>query len=380
MLQGRNAFTTGGTLTLSDIENKADYKASGFSVSESSSGGSAGVSGAGIGKDKDSAASTTHASISGIAGNAAMRTGDGPTGIDRIFDADKVQKDIQAQVQITQAFGQQASQAVGDYTQGPMKALRERHASAATPQEKAALQVQMDELRMQTQVMNVLIGAVTGLGGTALARETLSAAAEEMRKLTIEDSKKFAGITDGVTTLSNTSGVSAGGAWDLTPVKAGGTRADQDGMCGKSNERCATDDDGSLRLNDKGLVQFNASKDGVNMSLAAFLESPEGKKMEGITGGIQGVKGTLFGIPYPADGWQDKLIEAFAGTHDHIGGRLSGLYDQQGNIKQGMAGVERTTYDTWAAAALAPSAPFAMAALLSPEVWKAISILLEAAK
>lgn len=151
-----------------------------------------------------------------------------------------------------------------------MQALRQRYASAATPQEKAALQVEVDELRMQSQVMNVLIGAVTGLGGTALAKETLSAAAEEMRQLTIEDSKKFAGITDGVTILTNTSGVSAGGAWDLKPEKIGGTRADQDGLCGKSNERCAKNDDGSLKLDTKGLVIFDTTKDGANMSLAAY--------------------------------------------------------------------------------------------------------------
>lgn len=33
---------------------------------------------------------------------------------------------------------------------------------------------------------------------------------------------------------------------------------------------------------------------------------------------------------------QDKLIEAFAEPHDYIGGKRSELYDEQGNIKQGM--------------------------------------------
>jgi len=44
--------------------------------------------------------------------------------------------------------------------------------------------------------------------------------------------------------------------------------------------------------------------------------------MAGLTGGIQDIKGTLFGIPYAAESWQDKLIEAFGGTHDLIGGSL----------------------------------------------------------
>ena len=112
-----------------------------------------------------------------------------------------------------------------------------------------------------------------------------------------------------------------------------------------------------------------------------FLQTPDGKKMEGSTGGVQGYKGTLFGTPYEAGSWQDKLIESFAGSHDMIGGKLSGLYDDQGNIKRGMSASERSTYDDVVTrAALLPSAPFAAAQGLPPEVWKAVSVLLGAAK
>lgn len=102
--------------------------------------------------------------------------------------------------------------------------------------------------------------------------------------------------------------------------------------------------------------------------------------MAGITGGVQGAEGALFGIPYAAGSWQDKLIEAFSGTHDHIGGKVSGLYDEQGNARREMMKAENTAYNIWAAAAIAPSTPFAMAELVSPEVWKANSVLLGAAK
>jgi len=164
-----------------------------------------------------------------------------------------------------------------------------------------------------------------------------------------------------------------------------GTRADLDGLCGVTNERCKIEKNADdtpvldangktqLALNDKGQVQFIGS-------LEDFLETPAGQKMAGITGGIQGAKGTFMGIPYEPGGLIDKLHEAFGGPHDHIGGKVSGLYDEQGNIKRGMSGVERTAYDVWAAVAIPPSAPFAMAELLPPEVWKAISILLGAAK
>jgi len=127
------------------------------------------------------------------------------------------------------------------------------------------------------------------------------------------------------------------------------------------------------------MVQWNS--DGADgKSLADWLKTDEGQKMAGLTGGIQGAEGTLLGIPYAAGSWQDKLIEAFGGTHDVIGGQAVGLYDEQGNIQRGMTDAERTTYNTWSAVAIAPAIPFAASELLPPEVWKAISILLGAAK
>ena len=102
--------------------------------------------------------------------------------------------------------------------------------------------------------------------------------------------------------------------------------------------------------------------------------------MVGPTGGIQGAKGTLFGVPYEAGSWQDKLIEAFSGTHDMIGGKVSGLYDEQGNATRGRSTVQVFMNDRWAEVAIPLAAPFAMAEAMPPEVWKAISILLGAAK
>ena len=168
-----------------------------------------------------------------------MRTGDAPTGIGKIFDADKVQKEVAAQVQITQVFGQQASKAVEDYTQDQRKALQEQLKTAATEPEKAVVQTRLNELRMQEQVINVLIGAVTGMRGPALTKEALSAGAEQMRKIMIEDSKKFADVTDGTTTLGNLTAQSAGVRGD--GEKLGGTWVDLDGLGGSANERCKTE-------------------------------------------------------------------------------------------------------------------------------------------
>ena len=325
----------------------------------------------------EAANSTTTAGISGIAGNTAVRSTDAQSGIKPIFDAAKVQREVDAQTEITQYFGQQASKAVGDYAQGQRKVLQEQLRNAITETEKQALQTQINDTNLQERVLNVLVGAVTGFGGVALAKESLSAGADQMRQLMIEDSKKFAGITDGTTLLSNVSGPSDGVRGDA--FKIGGTRVDLDLLCGAANERCNTKADGSLDLDSKGQVKFKSEAAG-GLSLAEYLKSSEGKKLSGPTGGIQGAVGTLFGVPYQAGSWQDKLIEAFSGTHDMIGGKLSGLYDKQGNATRGMSTAEKFLHDRWAEIAIPLASPFAAAESMSPEVWKAIGILLGAGK
>ncbi|WP_304858640.1 hypothetical protein [Methylotenera sp.] len=296
-----------------------------------------------------------------------------------IFDAEKVAKEIQAQVQITEAFGQQAGQAIELYTEKQMSELRARYAAETDPEKQRSLQTEVDQLRLETHVLNILVGAVTGLGGTALAHEGLAAASEELRKITIENSTLFDGVADDDFTLTNLTGESAGGKWDLAPIKTGGTRADLDGLCGADNKRCKTNEDGSLAYNDKGQVQWNS--DGADgQSLKDWLTTPEGKKMAGLTGGIQGIKGTLFGRPYEAGSWQDHLIEAFGGSHDVIGGQAAGFYDQQGNAPRGRSAADKVANEVWTSVALVPATPFAAATFLPAEVWKAISILLGAAK
>jgi filamentous hemagglutinin len=403
----QNSLTT-QTLTVSNIENKAAYEAGAMSVSvgAGTQGGKPTITGAGVGLDSEKANSTTVSAISVGTLNiindsdpskialsrdvhVGMDTNGNPIAVNSqgnnlaatvkpIFDAEKVAKEIQAQVQITQAFGQQANQAVGNYVQSTRTSLQAQLKNASTDAEKAAIQSQLGDLTTQERVMNVLIGAVTGTGGAALTKEGLSVAADQMRQITIESSKKFLSVTDGTTELSNMSGNSEGVRGD--GVKAGGTRVDLDKLCGPSNERCKTNTDGSLALNDRGQVQWDLEKNK-NMTLATFLETDQGKKMYGTTGGIQGWKGTLFGIPYEAWSWQDKLIESFGGTHDVIGGQLSGLYDEQGNATRGRSEVVQIAQDVWSASgAIVLSSPFAAAELLPPAVWQAISVLLKGAQ
>ncbi|MGY1490513.1 two-partner secretion domain-containing protein [Methylobacillus pratensis] len=409
----KNTLTT-ETLTVSDIQNKAEYdaKASSATIGDGIQAGLPQLSGAGIGSDSDKADSTTVSAVSGgivdITNGSAQATMSGTDSattiallnrdvvvdehgnamdsqgnstantIAPIFDAEKVAKEIQAQVQITEAFGQQAHYAVGQYVQEKRRALQQQLKEATTPEEKSIIQSQLKDLRLQEQVMNVLIGAVTGQLDTALGKEALSAAAEKMREITIANSSLFKGITDGNTVLNNTSGESEGVRGD--GIKGGGTRVNLDNICGTNNARCETriDENGNNVLDLKdGMVQWKSTN---TISLAEFLASPEGQQAAGATGGIQGWIGTLFDYEYQPGSWQDKLIEAFGGTHDYIGGQLTGLYDEQGNTKRGMESTERFIRDRVSELAILPSTPFAMAELLPPGVWTAISILLKGAK
>ncbi len=390
--QNKNSFQTGGTLTTSDIQNSASYEAKSVSVSVSAGGSpmpgqglSAALSGAGMGKDSGSTSSTTTAGISGIAGDTTKRTGDAQQGIGKIFDADKVRQEIQAQTKITQEFSKQASTAVASYTETQRKALQEQAKQVektGTPEEKAQAQQALKDLNTQEKVLNILVGAVTGFGQTAVTKESLAAAADEMRTLMVKDSATFAGVVDSTgKKLSNNSGASEGMNGD--GVKLGGTRVDLDLLCGPDNSRCEIPKkpDGSVDTSKPIIFTGGKNEDGTpKQTLDEFLATPDGKKMEGSTGGVQGYKGTLFGTPYEAGSWQDKLIESFAGTHDMIGGKLSGLYDNQGNIKQGMSEAEINAYKVVSGVAILPSAPFAAAQGLPPEVWNAVSVLLKAAK
>ncbi|MCG9060158.1 hemagglutinin repeat-containing protein [Laribacter hongkongensis] len=379
----KNRFRTDGQLSISDLQNHAGYEASSVSVNLGAGFSPQGAwtpsgSGAGIGNDSGSAESTTLSGISGIAGNQDVRTGDAETGLKPIFDAGKVQKEIDAQALITQTFGQLSGEAVSRYAQEKRQELYKQLNDTTSSEEKAALQEAIKDINLQERVMNVLIGAVGGMGTSALTKETLSAAADEMRQLMIADSAKFAGIVDGDKVYTNLTGESEGVR--QSGQKLGGTRWDLDKACGESNERCAKNPDDSLLRDDQRRVQWTGKMpDGSPQSFEDFLKTEKGKELSGTTGGIQGMPGTLWDTPYAPGSWQDKLIEAFAGTHDFIGGKLSGLYDAEGNATRGRSDELAKIQDIWSATgAIAVSTPFAMSEVFSPAVWNAISVLLKA--
>jgi filamentous hemagglutinin len=223
--------------------------------------------------------------------------------------------------------------------------------------------------------LTLLLGVASARGQSLLDLESESLRQFRQQQERVEQQQKQ------LQTQPDVSGPSEGVRGD--GVKAGGTRVDLDLLCGADNARCTFEknSDGTIDYRKPVTFEGRVKADGTRETLEDFLKTPEGQKMAGATGGVQGVKGTLFGVPYAPGSWQDKLIESFAGSHDFIGGKASGLYDAQGNIKRGMSDTERATYDKVITTAAIPlAAPFAAAEGMSPEIWKAIGILLGAGR
>jgi filamentous hemagglutinin len=192
---GENSLTT-ASLQTSDIQNKADYKATAYSVSL---GTSAGQSSAGFGSDSGRASSTTTAGISGIAGDKAVRTGDAQQGIGKIFDQAQVSKEVGAQVAITSAFGQQAAKAVGDYAGKQEQSLKQQAQAAkqAGDNELAArLKADADKWAQGGAYRVAMHTVVGGLGGGLAG----AAAAPQINQLqdTLQDGLQQAGVNANV--------------------------------------------------------------------------------------------------------------------------------------------------------------------------------------
>ena len=222
-----NRFQTGGQLTLSDIENHARYEGDAFEINATFAGTPEGqkvpegherrvqhvapVTGgsAGIGEDSGSASSVTTAGISGIAGNEAMRTGDAETGVKPIFDEERVQRELDAQVRVTAEFGRQASRAAGTYA--------DQQAVAARMAGNEAEAQKWDEGGEYRTMLHAGIGALTGgvqgAAGAALSAAALPEIGERLASMNLPDAVRDAlSMTVGTAlgAVGGTSGAAAG--------------------------------------------------------------------------------------------------------------------------------------------------------------------------
>lgn len=318
-----------------------------------------------------------------------VRAGDAANSLSKEWDGAELAKQVQANAEIAVAFSQQAGATIRGYAAQKRKSIRQQIEKTEDPATKESLQQEISALNTQERLLNVLVGALTGTLDTSVAQAVLSETADRMREYSIADSEKFPGVVDeeGNYVLTNMSGESAGIRGD--GKKIAGTRVVLDIICGKSNERCITQKnaDGSPVLDEKGMPRLKLAQDGMvkfnrgsvdGSSLENFLTThPEGQKMAGLTGGVQGGQGTLNGSPYPVGGLLDHIHESFAGSHDFISGTLSGYYSVQGNAREGLSESQKIVYEVWAGLALLPATPFALSEALPAEAWQALSILMK---
>ncbi|MBV7307029.1 hemagglutinin repeat-containing protein, partial [Xanthomonas vasicola pv. vasculorum] len=272
---GVNRLQT-GTLTVSDITNTNNYKATGISLSGGyAAGGSDGKDGAktqtqtppttnqgsswswqnqGTGAQGASAGyssksgSSTSLTTSGISSgtlvitdqagqqaktgqsvsdvlaalNRDVHTGDSANGLVKGWDGQKLQQQVSAGAEITATFGQQASKAIGDYAEqktNEAAAMRLQAANTTDPEQKAQLLAQADQLDSQWGANGTLrVLAHTAVGGlTGGVGGAAGAAAGTLTAPTVAEALRNAGVTgplaDALTGLASTAvGAVAGGA------------------------------------------------------------------------------------------------------------------------------------------------------------------------
>jgi hypothetical protein len=134
----------------------------------------------GVGSDSGYAGSTTTAGISGIAGDTAMRSTDAETGIARIFEKERVQKEIEAQTKITEAFGRNASRAIGEYAQTKYNELKDIDPEEAAKWAEGGIY----RVGLHT-IAGGLTGDMSGAAGAAASQSLIAGLGEQIAKLNI---------------------------------------------------------------------------------------------------------------------------------------------------------------------------------------------------
>ena len=279
------------------------------------------------------------------------------------FDKDKVMKELNIQVKVTQDFRKNAFSMIDDYVLPKQAELRKQIKEAKTEEEKTALYGAIYKLQYQKRLLETVVGIAAGSPDVAITQGTLQLAATKMREETLANSRLFKGIKDAKTgkILRNDSYDS--GYFD--GVKLGGVRIDVDAICNSNMGTCTYNDDNS--------ITFKGNKD---YTLDDAIDPQQNKKAGGLygeTGGFQPVQGEwnlhFKRIPYSIGSISDMAVESFAGTHDLLGGQAWGWYDKQGNTaeKNKLTGVASGVTTV---IAIPVSAPFALSDVMSSDMFE----------
>lgn len=168
---GLNNYVSKGGITTQDIENSTSYEGDaisvGLSVGNTTGKPQANSNGLGYGTDSDSDSSITKAGITGIAGNSGITTDNQAEyagALDNGFDATRVNEELGAQTEITQAFDQERRK-IKTELNAKEKALRdeaEEQGQLGNTNARDKLIKQADKVQNQGLLFDAISGAIYG--------------------------------------------------------------------------------------------------------------------------------------------------------------------------------------------------------------------------
>ncbi|MFZ6774923.1 hypothetical protein ACO0LB_19640 [Undibacterium sp. SXout7W] len=215
----------------------------------------------GLGNASGNSSSVTQSGISGIAGNKDARTGDKATGIQQIFDASVVSKEVNAQVQITSEFGKLSPKFVANFAGNKAATLNALAESESDPQKKAELEAQAKqwgEGGAYRIVLHTATGAAAGGISGAAGAATSASSAEFMNELQngIQTNLQKAGLNE------ETAKLTAQGVSDLAAagmgLLVGGTQGAATALATDANNR-QLHKDVNPRKDERKLIQSDVA-------------------------------------------------------------------------------------------------------------------------
>ena len=180
----------------------------------------------------------------------------------------------------------------------------------------------------ESTLANVAAGcASSAIGGgkceqgatLAAGLQGLSYLGDLVRKDQIASSAKSPGVVDADGNIvNNLSGQSAGINGDL--LKVGGERLSVDKICSTVPAMCQQDANGLNSVKAEFIDaqgRYVLPTDGKIVNVSEFKKAYTSADISPL-GGLQGGQGVIFGIPYAAGSFTDKVVESFAGAHDWL--------------------------------------------------------------
>ncbi|MDY5421541.1 MAG: hemagglutinin repeat-containing protein [Actinobacillus porcinus] len=307
--------------------------------------------------------------------------------LERNFDKDAVQKELDTQIKVTAEFKNNALDLINSFVDSKQAPLREKLQEALNRRDNAKTKEEYEQAKSDIdgivgdiyawqygrRALQTFVTLASGSSDIALTQGGWYMGSTTLRYISLQNSLKSPIVVgkngEKIGNVSYDSGAFDG-------VKLGGVRLDLDVICGIDNNRCRRGNEkanGIYKLNKDELGRVQFIGDSKYDSFNAVLNDEQNVGVVcGATGCIQGQKGKLFSNSYEPGSWKDLIIEAYAGSHDFIGGQLPFFYDSDGNTRRGKGAVASTGAEVTTILAIPLATPFAGAELLSPELFEFI--------